>query len=301
MQALLVDHAAPAGLRLGAAPDPQPGPNEALVEIRAISLNHGELRGVAGRKAGEVPGWDAAGVVRTPAADGSGPAAGTRVVTFGGEGAWATLRAVPVGELAVVPESVDLGAAAALPVAGVTALRALRRLGPVLGRRVLVTGASGGVGRFAVQLGAAAGAHVIASVGGTARGAGLVELGAAEVVVGLDGVDAGLHGVLDNVGGPQLATAFALLGEGGSIQCIGATSGEPTVFAPYSTVGPLRSLQSFSMGGGLGADLAALVELLAAGSLDPQIGRRAPWTEVAAATEALFARQITGKIVLDVS
>ena len=300
MQALLVDHAAPAGLRLGDAPDPQPGPGEVLVEIRAVSLNHGELRGVAGREADEVPGWDAAGIVRTPAADGSGPAAGSRVVTFGGEGAWAALRAVPVGELAVVPESVDLGAAAALPVAGVTALRALRRLGSVLGQRVLVTGASGGVGSFAVQLGAAAGAHVIASVGSAARGAGLVELGAAEVVVGLDGVAAGLHGVLDNVGGPQLAAAFGLLGEGGSVQSIGATSGEATVFPPYATVGPLRSLQAFTMGGGLAADLTTLVELLAAGSLNPQIGRRDPWTAVAAAAEALFARQVSGKVVLDV-
>ncbi|WP_062434552.1 zinc-binding dehydrogenase [Herbidospora daliensis] len=311
MLALLVDHDVPGGLRLGETADPVPAADEVLVEVRAISLNHGELRGailnhgellgVAKQSAGYVPGWDAAGVVRSPAASGCGPPVGSRVVTYGPSGAWAQLRAVPVGELAVVPEEVDLGAAATLPVAGVTALRALRRLGFVLGRRVLVTGASGGVGRFAVQLGAAAGAHVIASVGSAERGEGLAGLGAAEVVVGLDGVESGLHGVLDNVGGPQLAQAFALLAEGGSVQLIGAASGEPTVFEPYATVGELRSLQSFLMGAELAGDLAVLVGMLASGRLDPQIGRRLDWTDVARAAESLFARRIAGKAVLDVS
>ncbi|MEV0159643.1 zinc-binding dehydrogenase [Nonomuraea fuscirosea] len=311
MLALVVDHDVPAGLRLGETTDPSPASGEVLVEVRAISLNHGELRGavlnhaellgIADRPAGYVPGWDAAGVVRTPAADGSGPPEGSRVVTFGQSGAWAQLRAVPVAELAVVPEEVDLGAASALPVAGVTALRALRRLGFVTGTRVLVTGASGGVGRFAVQLGAAAGAHVIASVGSPEHGEGLAELGAADVVVGLDGVEPGLHGVLDNVGGPQLARAFALLALGGSVQSIGATSGEPTVFEPYATVGEQRSLQSFLMGTELAGDLAVLVGMLAAGRLDPQIGLRMNWSDVAGAVEALFARQVAGKAVLDVS
>ncbi|MEN3266042.1 zinc-binding dehydrogenase [Pseudonocardia sp.] len=222
-------------------------------------------------------------------------------LTFGPGGAWAQLRAVPAAELAVVPDEVDLGAAAAVPVAGVTALRALRRLGFLTGRRVLITGASGGVGGYAVQLAASAGAHVIASVGSAARGEGLAELGAAEVVVGLEGVEPGLHGVLDNVGGPQLAEAFGLLAEGGSVQSIGATSGEPTVFPPYSTVGQLRTLQAFTMGGRLSEDLTTLVGMLADGRLDPQIGWRGSWKDVAGAAEELFARRIAGKAVLDVT
>src|SRR5919197_4239866 len=143
--------------------------------------------------------------------DAPGPQAGARVATFGSSGAWAERRAVDTAELAVLPDAVDLVAAAALPAAGVTALRALRRLGSVVGRRVLVSGASGGVGRFAVQLAARAGAHVIAAVGSTARGAGLTELGAAEVVVGLGGVTEPVFGVVDNVGGRLLADAFSLV------------------------------------------------------------------------------------------
>ena len=97
-------------------------------------------------EAGAVAGWDAAGTVVAAAADGTGPPAGARVATFGWAGAWAELRAVDTGELAVLPDAVDFGAAAALPVAGMTALRALRRLGSVIGRRVLITGASGASG-----------------------------------------------------------------------------------------------------------------------------------------------------------
>jgi NADPH:quinone reductase len=96
-------------------------------------------------------------------------------------------------------------------------LRALRRLGPVLGRRVLITGASGGVGRFAVQLAARAGAHVVAAVGRPERGAGLAELGAAEVVSGgLARVRDPVCGVIDNVGGQLLADAYALLARAAS-------------------------------------------------------------------------------------
>lgn len=85
----------------------------------------------------------------------------------------------------MLPDDVDFGSAAALPVAAVTALRAVRALGPVVGRRILITGASGGVGRFAVQLAALAGAHVVAVVGSPERGTGLPELVDAEVVVGV--------------------------------------------------------------------------------------------------------------------
>ena len=145
-------------------------------------------------------GWDAAGTVVTAAADGCGPPAGARVVTFGWSGAWGRLRAVDAGELAVLPEQVGFEEAAALPVAAVTALRAIRGLGSVLGRTVLISGASGGVGRFAVQLASLAGARVVACVGSSARAEGLAELGADQVVVGLDGLAGPVEFAIDSVG-----------------------------------------------------------------------------------------------------
>lgn len=289
-------------LTFGVVPDPVPTPSQALVEVAAVSLNFGEI---AYRSAdagpGYVPGWDAAGVVVQAAADGSGPAAGTRVVTFGWSGAWAELRAVNTAELAVVPEGVDLGSAAALPVAGVAALQAVRRLGPLTGRRVLVTGASGGVGRYAVQLAARAGAHVVASVGGLARAEGLRELGAAEIVVGPENLRGRVYGVLDNVGGRQLADAFYRLEDDGVVMAIGRASREATVidFERAGTRSARGRIENFNVSTPFGDDLAHLVGLLAEGELDAQVGWRGPWDKAMEAADALLARRVHGKAILD--
>lgn len=207
-----------------------------------------------------------------------------------------------LGELAVLPDAVDTGTAAALPVAGVTALRALRGLGPLLGRRVLITGASGGVGRFAVQLAARAGAHVIAAVGSAARGAGLSELGAHEVVTGLAELTGPVDGALDNVGGGLLAEVYMRLAPGGRVQSIGMASLEPTTidFEARRHVGP-ACISAFQVGGGFGPDLSYLVALLAAGEIEAEIGWRGPWARADEAVEALLGRRVRGKAVLEVS
>lgn len=287
-------------LSLGTVPDPVATPSQALVGVAAVSLNFGEIA-FRSAQARHVPGWDAAGVIVREAADGSGPAVGTRVVTFGWSGAWAELRAVDTAELAVVPENLDLGLAAALPVAGVTALQAVRRLGQVKGRRVLVTGASGGVGRFAVQLAARAGAHVIASVGSPARAEGLRDLGAAEIVFGSGNVKGKVYGVLDHVGGQQLAEAFYRLEDDGVVQAVGRASREPTVidFELAGTRSQRGRIENFNVSTPMGDDLAHLVGLLAAGELSVQVGWRGPWEKAAQAAEALLSRRVAGKAVLD--
>ena len=302
MRALLFDPDGSPRLRLGEVPEPLPTESEMMIEVAAISLNFGELAfGHPHGATASVPGWDAAGTVIKVAANGSGPPVGTRVVTFGWDGGWAELRTVETANVAVVPDSVELGTVSALPVAGVSALQALRRLGPVIGRRVLVTGASGGVGRYAVQLATLAGAHVIASVGSPARTAGLSELGAAEVVVGLEGVSAPVFGVLDNVGGAQLADALALLEPGGVVQWIGRASCMPlTLEVDDVERHPPWRLERFSVAAPFGTDLAYLVGLLECGALDPQIGWRGEWSRASEAVDALLTRGVMGKAVLDV-
>jgi NADPH2:quinone reductase len=300
IRAVIADPSAPEALRLTAIADPVARPGEVLIDVHHVSLNRGDLNDARSGRVpmGAVIGSDAAGVVAQAAAEG-GPGVGTRAVVLA-SGAFAERVAVDVGALAEVPPSVDLFDAAALPVAGLAALRALRAAGPVLGKRVLITGASGGVGRFAVQLAAHAGAEVIASVGSLARGEGLAVAGAKEVVVGLEGLDQPVDVVLDNVGGPQMVEAWNLLAPGGNLQSIGWTSGEPAVFDPYSTVGPPKSLSSFLNVGEAGPDLATLVKFLADGSLSVEIGWRGTWDRIGEAAGALRGRRVTGKAILDV-
>jgi NADPH2:quinone reductase len=302
MRAIVHDPAAPQGLRFADREVPSPAAGEALIRVGAVSVNFGEVRYLAGRPAGFVLGQDAAGVVLEPAADGSGPPAGTPVVTFGWSAGWAEQRVAGTGELAVVPAGLDLEAAVALPVAGVTALRALRRLGDVLGRTVLVTGASGGVGRYAVQLAALAGARVVAQVGRPSRGAGLAGLGAAEVVTpdGLAGAGP-FDGVIDNVGGLLLADALHLVAPGGRAIAVGSAAGQPLTFDPEQLrVNGGVTLEAFFVGPGFGPDLDLLLRLVVAGDLDVQVGWRGTWDDVHDAVQALLDRRVDGKAVLTV-
>jgi NADPH:quinone reductase-like Zn-dependent oxidoreductase len=300
VRALVVDPSAPDGIGFADLPEPAPAPGQVIVEVRHASLNRGDLNDArSGRlPAGAPLGNDAAGTVVRAAADGSGPAVGTDVVLFA-QGAFAERMAVDVTALTAVPAGLPPAAAAALPTAGLAALRSLRAAGAGPGRRVLVTGASGGVGRYAVRLAALAGAHVIASVGSAARGEGLAEAGADTVVVGLDGIDAPVDAVVETVGGAILVGAWALLAPGGSLQSVGWASGEPAVFPPYATVGPAKTLASYVNEGPAADDLAELVRLAAAGDLVPDIGWRGSWDRFADAAGELRGRRVAGKAVLD--
>lgn len=302
VRALVVDPSAPAAVRLAEVADPVAGPGQVLVDVTHVSLNYGDLNDARSGRVppGAVLGSDAAGVVVRAAADGTGPAVGARVVALT-SGAFAERVAIDVGALAELPESLDPARAVALPVAGVAALRSLRAAGLGPDKRVLVTGASGGVGRFAVQLAARAGAHVIASVGSAARGEGLAGLGADEVLIGLDGLDTPVDIVIDSVGGAQLVAAWSLLAPGGSIQSVGWTSGEPAVFPPYATVGPPKSLTSFVITGNTAPDLTTLTELAAQGALTIEIGHQDTWDHFPETADALRGRRVLGKAVLEVS
>ena len=303
MKALVYDPDADHGLRLGEVRAPEPGPSQVLIRSAATSLNFGELAFLGRTTApGAVAGWDASGTVLVAAADGSGPPVGARVVTFGWSGGWAQERAVDTGELAVLPEAVEFAAAAAVPVAGVTALRAVRRLGALVGRRVLITGASGGVGRFAVQFAARAGAHVIAAVGSLLRGEGLRELGAAEVVIEVGALGEPVDGAIDSVGGGLLSDVLGLTRPGGLVLSVGMASLQPTTidFEQLRLRAGGARIEAFVVGPGFAADLRYLVSLLAAGEFDPQIGWRGPWDRAGEAAAALLGRRVRGKAVLEV-
>ncbi|MER8161328.1 zinc-binding dehydrogenase [Streptomyces sp. NPDC094472] len=301
MRALVVDHSEAGPVRFADVDEPVPSTGEALVEIRHIGLNFGELRYAHQWPAGAVHGHDAAGVVVRAASDGSGPPEGARVALGMAPYAWAERVAVGPAWLGTVPGGVDLADAAALGVAGVTALRVLRKRS-LLARNVLVTGASGGVGHFAVQLAALAGARVTALVGSPDRAAGLRELGADEVLTDLAETEDRFDLVMDTVGGPLSARAWSSLAEGGTIHLVGFTSGQDTTF-PSGTLfgfGEPRTIATYGDMTPPGEELTDLLGLVAAGSLAAPVGLRGGWKDVDNAIQALFARKVHGKIVLDV-
>ena len=306
MLALVATRSAHGHIAIGEVEEPTPAPGEALVEVRAVSLNRGEVRRLADQEEGSVPGWDLAGVVAQSATDGSGPSDGARVVGLVGSGAWAQRVSVPTETLAELPEEVSFTAAAALPVAGLTAYRTLARGGLALEKRVLVTGASGGVGRFAVQLASSAGAHVTAVVGGPQRGEGLTELGAEEIVVGFETDGPRFDLVLESVGGVSLAAGLARIAPGGTIVSFGNSSREPTTFDVSGFYGRASGarLEAFlifadlARHGGGAQDLRTLAGLVAHDRLDPQITLETSWKDAADPIEALLDRRLAGKAVL---
>jgi NADPH:quinone reductase len=303
--AVVVDPDAPGRLAIRPVPEPMPDRGEVIVRVHAISLNRGEVRRSGMAAAGWRPGWDLAGVVERAAADGSGPSVGERVVGYLPEGAWAQRVALPKSNLAVLPDKVTFAQAATFPVAGLTALLALAKGGPLLGKRVLVTGATGGVGDFAVQLARLAGAHVTASVRRADQVPAVRELGAHDVVVGDEIPRSPKHDlILDSVGGRTLGSALAALERSGVCVTLGASAAAEVTFdAREFFVTGRTTLYGFYLFTEFGNEPASvglrrLAQLVAAGQLAPHISLERPWKEIGQVAQDLMARRYQGKAVL---
>lgn len=287
--------------------DPCTPEDEALVAVKAFSLNQGELKRLLTWPEGWRPGWDFSGEVVKAAEGGKGPPVGARVVGFLWEGAWAERIAVPPSNLSEIPDTVSFSAAATLPVAGLTALGILRLGGPILGKEVLVTGASGGVGQLAVQLANRAGASVTAVVSRPERASGLEGLGARKVVVGMGDLTQRYDLILDAVGGDYLTQSLSHVAADGDVVTYGRSSGEMTTFDPYDLFMEARAarLHGFRLGTGsraeaFSADLQFLAELVGNGELDVGVSQVASWHDAVSHFKALLERKVSGKTVLEV-
>jgi NADPH:quinone reductase len=306
MRALVADPSASPALSLADVPDPSPGAGQLLLDVEAASVNRGEIRTAAKQPPGTVIGWDVAGTV---AALGEGVTSfdvGERVVALSPSGgAFAEKVVVPASWAAPLPSACDFVTAATLPVAGVTAVGILRLARVHAGDRVLVTGAAGGVGHFAVQVARQAKAAVTGQARSSERAAALRELGAEALIHPGDGspVDGEFDVVVDGIGGPMVGPLLDATAAGGRVVVYGNSADAESTFRVerfYSkgvTIYGFRVFTSVPPDQGV-KDMARLADQAASGALEVKVQATAPLADALPLIRDLYDRKVTGKVVL---
>jgi zinc-binding alcohol dehydrogenase/oxidoreductase len=317
----------PEVLVLEEAPDPEPGPGEVLVRLRASALNHLDIwirKGLPSVPKPRILGADGAGVVEALGAGVSGFEQGERVVinpgieagegvihVIGehGDGTNAELIAVPAGNVHPIPEGLSFEEAAAFPLVFETAYRMLvTRAGLREGEWVLAWGIGGGVSTAALAIGKALGARVLVTSSSEAKLERARELGADVTVNHATGdvraavkEATGGHGidvVVENVGEATWATSLQVAAPGGRITVCGATSGPNPPAGLHRVWWKQLSILGSTMG--TGEDFAGAYELVAGGRALPVVDSVLPLEEIRAAHERLEAGEQLGKIVLTI-
>ena len=300
----------PEVLRQVTVPVPEPGKGQVLVRVHGCSLNaadsavrSGSLKLMSGRKFPKGTGADCAGEVAALGAGVTGLNVGDKVWGFvggmpGATGTAAEYCVIKRAGVSLAPKSIDLVSAAALPAVGLTALQALRSLGVSSGDRLLIIGASGGVGSTALQLAVALGAKVSAVCGASSadfcRG-----LGAEEVIdyatADLSKLSPHFDVILD-CNGSRLGEYRRLLVRGGKFGSI-TLKGFAKIPAWLITPGPSMRAIAVKLSS---ADLQTLAEYVDSGKLKPAIEKEYPFQEIVAAHHALDSGHVRGKRVLRV-
>jgi NADPH:quinone reductase len=308
-------------LAFGDAPARAPLANEVEIAVHAAAVSFMDLLMAQGRYQMRpplpyVPGTDAAGVVTAVGADVTRFGIGDRVACGGWHGAWAERMVVPESHAVPLPDNVDYATAASLRYAYGTARYALvtrAHLQP--GETLFVTGAAGGVGLAAVDLGRHLGARVIAGVSSRDKVATVRESGADEVIVYTEEDlrerlkaltnDRGVDVCLDQVGGELFAAMTRSMNWDGRLVPVGFTSGQiPNVAANlpllknYAVVGAYWGAWAERCPRESAAADEALMRLVASGELRPRVGSLLPWHEFETALALLRRRQARGRVVL---
>jgi NADPH:quinone reductase len=306
--------------RLSDIPSPKPGPGEVLVRIAAAGLNFADLLMIRGAYQ-EMPalpftlGLELAGTVEALGPGTEGPAVGTRVAVFAGQGALAEYGAFPAARCLPIPASMPFEEAAGFLIAYGTSHLALdRRARLQPGETLLVLGAGGGVGLTAVEIGALMGARVIACARGAAkleaaRAAGAHLLVDSETVDLREAVkaDGGADVVYDAVGGEPFRAALRTMRPEGRMLLIGFASGiVPEIPANHLLVKNV-SVTGVYWGGylqfapeALTGSLATLLGWYGDGRLRPHVSHVLPLERAAEGLDLLRTRQATGKVVIRV-
>jgi NADPH:quinone reductase-like Zn-dependent oxidoreductase len=212
---------------------------------------------------------------------------------------------VSAGRTARLPDTIASSTAAALPLAGLTALRLLRLIGQLPGRSILLTGASGGVGHYFVELAAGLGARITALCSSAARGQRLLEFGADQIITDLADARGPFDVVVESIGADLFPAAWRLLKPRGLFVWMGQASRTPPTIDSFDWAGgasaTLRKFLYSDSDTTDGEDLATLVRLVRTGDLHPEIALVTHWTNTAAVLADLLARRIRGNAVLEVT
>ncbi len=311
MQAVIVENGQ---LRLEERSDPSPGDTEVLVTVHAAGLNGADLLQLRGHypappgAPADIPGLELAGEIVDTGRSVTSARRGDRVMAIVAGGAQASMAVVDESHLLAVPAGLSWAEAGGFPEVFTTAYDALfTRCGLSVGDRLLVTGAAGGVGVAAVQLGAAAGASVVASVRDPARREEVAALGAHEVIGTGDLADHGPYDVvLELVGAASLPGALTALSIGARVAVIGVGSGSRVeldlrvLMGTRSTIGgsTLRARSRAEKAAVAAAMRAHVLPLLADGRLRVPVLATYPLTGATAAYDRFAAGGKLGKIVL---
>lgn len=310
-------------LRIGETTAPTPGPHDVEIAVHAAAVSFMDLLMAQGRyqmrpELPYVPGTDAAGVVVSIGSDVTRFRIGDRVACGNWHGAWAERRVAPESGTVPLPAGVDFSTAAAVRYAYGTARYALVTQAHLrVGETLFVSGAAGGVGLAAVDLGRHLGARVIAGVGSHDKAAIVRERGAEHVIVyaeedlrerirsltGGRGVDV----CLDHVGGDVFTAMARSMNWGGRLVPLGFTSGQiPSVAANlpllknYAVVGAYWGAWAERFPRESAAADEALMRMVATGELRPHVGSTMPWEDVAVALDLVRRREAQGRVVLQV-
>jgi alcohol dehydrogenase len=327
---LLTRYGGPDAMESREVPCPDAGPGELLVRVCAAGLNpvdfktrQGVLKPVQRYRLPAVMGNELAGIVEACGAGVTGFAVGDRVfarMPKGAMGALAEYAVVPQEVLAIMPATLDFEAAAGIPLAGLTALQALRdelRLAP--GSRVFIPGGAGGVGTFAIQIAKWLGAEVTTTA--SPRGRALVERLGADVVIDYTAQRFEDHvrdmdGAFDLLGGETLEKCFGVVKRGGTVVSV-AGMPEPLTARRDLGRGPALAalfwivsyrLRAQAARNGVtyrylfmhpsGDELAELARLVDAGRLEPVIDRVFPFAQVDQAFAHLESGHAKGKVIV---
>ena len=307
-------------LRYEDAPDPTIGPDEVLVRVRAASINRGDLgRRSFGFMIQSLPaiiGWDIAGDVVETGANVTGLRPGQRVVAMVNGGGYAELAAAPAVLTVPIPDGVSYEEAASLPIAWLTAWISLLETARLkAGETALIQAASSGVGMAGVQIARhVAGATVFTTAGTDAKRARGLELGAdyavnyttgdfvAEIMAKTGGK--GVDVALDMVGGDVFKRTQQALAEDGRLVSVGRSSGQAAEVDALTAEAKRQEVTTnwlvfvIKLQAELAADLAKILDLVAAGKLKAVIDRVFPLAEAAAAHRYLGGRNQFGKVIL---